>query len=66
MEFELLKTLIENPGKTFSRDELLNLVWGYDQFPSTRTVDTHVLQLRNKFGDDLVDTVRGIGYRCKK
>ena len=66
MEFDLLRTFLENPGKTFSRDELLNLVWGYDQFPSTRTVDTHVLQLRNKFFEDLVETVRGIGYRCKK
>ncbi len=66
MEFDLLKLFLENPSKVFSRDELLNLVWGYGQFPSTRTVDTHVLQLRNKFGEDLVETVRGIGYRCKK
>ena len=66
MEFDLLKLFLENPGKVFSRDELLNLVWGYDQFPSTRTVDTHVLQLRNQFGEDLIETVRRVGYRCKK
>jgi len=65
-EFDLLKMLLENPGKTFARDELLNSVWGYDQFPNTRTIDTHVLQLRQKFFDDLIETVRGIGYRCKK
>lgn len=63
MEFDLLKLLVESPGKVFSRDEILNRVWGYDNYPSTRTVDTHILQLRNKFGDELFQTVRGIGYR---
>jgi DNA-binding response OmpR family regulator len=66
MEYKLLKLFLENPGKVFSREELLNLIWGYDRFPTTRTVDNHVLQLRNKFFDGLVETVRGVGYRCKK
>jgi len=66
MEFDLLKLFCENPGKVFSRDELLNLVWGYERYPSTRTVDTHVLQLRTKLSEDLIETVRGVGYRCKK
>lgn len=66
MEFDLLKLFLENPGKVFSRDELLNKVWGFDQFPSTRTVDTHMLQLRQKTSDDIFETVRGIGYRMKK
>lgn len=66
MEFKLLKLFLENPGKVFSREELLNLIWGYENYPTTRTVDTHVLQLRNKFGENLVETVRGVGYRCKK
>jgi DNA-binding response OmpR family regulator len=65
MEFELLKLFVENPNQVFSREELLNRVWGYDQFPTTRTVDTHILQLRQKLRDNLFETVRGIGYRLK-
>ncbi len=63
MEFEFLKLLIENPKKTFSREHLLDLVWGYDNFPTTRTIDTHVLQLRQKISDDVIETIRGLGYR---
>lgn len=66
MEFDLLKLLVENPGKVFSRDELLNKVWGFESYPTTRTVDMHVLQLRQKIRDDLIETVRGIGYRFKQ
>lgn len=63
MEYELLKLLAENPRQTFSRENLLDKVWGYDNFPTTRTVDTHVLQLRQKTSDDIVETIRGLGYR---
>lgn len=63
MEFELLKCFLQNPNHVFSRDELLNKVWGYDAYPTTRTVDTHILQLRQKFSDDLFETLRGVGYR---
>ncbi len=63
MEFDLLRLFLENPNKVFSRDELLNKVWGFDNYPTTRTVDTHILQLRNKFADELFETVRGVGYR---
>jgi len=63
MEFEFLKLLIENPKKTFAREHLLDLVWGYDNYPTTRTIDTHVLQLRQKISEDVIDTVRGLGYR---
>lgn len=69
MEFEFLKLLIENPKKTFSREHLLDLVWGYDNYPTTRTIDTHVLQLRQKLSDDVIETIRGLGYRlgsCQK
>lgn len=62
-EFELLALLAETPGKVFSRDEILNKVWGYEVFPATRTVDTHVALLRNKLGDSLIETVRAVGYR---
>ncbi len=63
MEFDLLRMLMENPGKVFSREELLNQVWGFENYPTTRTVDTHVLQLRTKLVDAYFETVRGIGYR---
>ena len=65
MEYELLKVLAESPNRVFSREEILNKVWGYENFPSTRTVDTHVLQLRQKFSDELIETVRGIGYKLR-
>lgn len=63
MEYELLKILAENPKQTFSRENLLDKVWGYDHFPTTRTVDTHVLQVRQKIADEIIETVRGLGYR---
>jgi DNA-binding response OmpR family regulator len=63
MEYELLKILAENPKQTFSRENLLDKVWGYDNFPTTRTVDTHVLQIRQKTSDDIIETIRGLGYR---
>ncbi|MGB0452180.1 MAG: response regulator transcription factor [Bacteriovoracaceae bacterium] len=65
MEFDFLKLLALSPNRAFSRDEILNKVWGYENYPTTRTVDTHVLQLRQKLRDDLIETVRGIGYRFK-
>lgn len=69
MEFDFLKLLIENPKKTFSREHLLDMVWGYDNYPTTRTIDTHVLQLRQKLSEDVIETIRGLGYRlgaCQK
>jgi two-component system alkaline phosphatase synthesis response regulator PhoP len=67
-EFKLLRHFIENIGTTFSRDELLNLVWGYDAAIFTRTVDVHVAWLRNKIEPDArhpthIQTVHGYGYR---
>lgn len=64
-EFALLKLLAESPNQVFSREEILNQAWGYDVFPSTRTVDTHVLQIRQKTRGTLIETVRGIGYRLR-
>ncbi|PRP70934.1 DNA-binding response regulator [Chromobacterium amazonense] len=64
-EFGLLAMLVRMPGRVFTRDELLNQVWGYQHFPTTRTVDTHVLQLRQKLEDIPIETVRGVGYRLK-
>ncbi len=64
-EFDLLQTLAENKGLVFSRDKLLNVVWGYDFGGQTRTVDVHVAHLRHKLrGMDLaIETVWGVGYR---
>lgn len=63
MELGLLALLMEHPGRVFSRDDLLNRVWGYERMPTTRTVDTHVMQLRTKLRPELIQSVRGIGYR---
>jgi DNA-binding response OmpR family regulator len=65
-EFELLKYLAQHPGRVFSRDQLLQEVWGYDYFGGTRTVDVHVRRLRAKLGPEhetLIGTVRNVGYR---
>ncbi len=64
-EYDLLVLFLESPEKVFSRDEILNKVWGYEHFPTTRTVDTHVMFLRQKIHNDLIETVRSIGYRLK-
>jgi DNA-binding response OmpR family regulator len=64
-EYLLLKLFMENPDRVFSREEILTRIWGYERHPSTRTVDTHMLQLRQKFGDALFETVRGFGYRLR-
>lgn len=65
MEYELLRLLAKEPGRAFSREEILNKVWGLENYPSTRTVDTHVLQLRQKTDEHLIETLRGVGYRMK-
>ena len=64
-EFELLKFLMENKGIVLTRDRLLGHVWGYDFDGETRTVDVHVRTLRQKLGEcgELIETVRGVGYR---
>ena len=67
-EFELLRYLIERKGETVSRDKLLEDVWGYENYPSTRTVDTHIAKLRAKIGDSGSDpryvlTIHGMGYK---
>ena len=65
-EFELLKYLAQHPGRVFSREQLLQEVWGYDYFGGTRTVDVHVRRLRAKLGPEHehhIGTVRNVGYR---
>ena len=70
-EYELLKMLATNLGKVFTREQLLEKVWGYEYFGDTRTVDVHVRHLRAKMaGDpetaDAVETIRGFGYRMRE
>jgi DNA-binding response OmpR family regulator len=65
-EFELLKHLVQYPGRVFTRAQLLQEVWGYDYYGGTRTVDVHVRRLRAKLGPEheaLIGTVRNVGYR---
>ena len=65
LEYALLAFLITHPGQTYSRDALLQHVWGIDYFGGSRTVDVHVRRVRSKLGPDLaqrLETVRGVGY----
>jgi DNA-binding winged helix-turn-helix (wHTH) protein len=67
-EFKTLRYFLSNPERVLSRDELLNLAWGYANYPSTRTVDNHVAKLRQKLEDDPAEpvhfrTVHGVGYK---
>jgi DNA-binding response OmpR family regulator len=64
-EYDLLVLFAESPEKVFSRDEILNKVWGYEVYPTTRTVDTHVMLLRQKIHNDVIETVRSVGYKFK-
>ena len=62
IEFELLQRFAGRPGFVFTRDQLLNDVWGYDDPAGGRTVDTHVASLRRKLGSEVIRTVHGVGY----
>ena len=62
-EFELLRYLAAHPGRVYSRQDLLDSVWGSDVFVVDRTVDVHVRKIREKIGDDYIETVKGVGYR---
>ena len=64
-EYDLLNVLLENKGQVFSRDTLLKMVWGYDFSGESRTVDVHIRTLRSKLGEcgDMIETVRGVGYK---
>lgn len=64
-EFELLLYMADNAGRALSREQILNAVWNYDYFGDIRTVDTHIKNIRLKFGSkgEYIQTVRGVGYR---
>lgn len=70
-EFRLLQTMASKPGRVFSREQLLNEVWGYDYFGDARLVDVHIRRLRAKVEDDphdpkIIQTVRGMGYKVSE
>lgn len=62
-EFELLFFLAQNPGKVFSRDDLLQNIWGTDVYVLARTVDVHIRKVREKIGEGYITTVKGVGYK---
>ena len=65
LEFRLLRTFLERPGRVQTRETLLSDVWGIDADITTRTVDTHIKRLREKLGaaGDIIETIRGVGYK---
>lgn len=62
-EFELLFLLASAPGKVFSRDEVLEKVWGENVYVGERTVDVHIRKIREKIGEDHINTIKGVGYK---
>ncbi|MFV0307165.1 MAG: response regulator transcription factor [Desertimonas sp.] len=64
-EFALAEVFLRHPGQVLSREQLLSHVWGYDFDPGSNVVDVYVRYLRRKLGDDVVQTVRGMGYRLR-
>ena len=67
-EYQLLALLAANPGRVYTRDGLLDQVWGYDYFGGTRTVDVHIRRLRSKIEDadhSFIETIWNVGYRFK-
>ena len=62
-EFDLLKLIINQPGKVYTREEILNDVWGNDIHVVDRTIDVHINRLRDKLGQKFIETIKGIGYK---
>ncbi|EUJ28478.1 two-component response regulator VanRB [Listeria floridensis FSL S10-1187] len=65
-EFELLQTLLLGKGKIYTREELIDLIWGYDYLGDTRTIDMHIKNIRKKLFPELIATVKGVGYRIER
>lgn len=66
LEFEILLLFLKNRGRVFTRDDLLNFVWGYDFLGDEKGVNFHIMNLRRKLNVDYIETVRGVGYRIAK
>ncbi len=65
-EFEILRLFLENQGKVFTRDNILNSIWNYDYFGDDKIVNTHIKNIRKKLGYDYIETVRGVEYKIDK
>lgn len=65
-EFELLEMLASNPGKVYTRDQILAEVWGDETIVGERTIDVHIRKLREKLGNDYIRTIKGVGYTFKE
>ena len=64
-EFRLLQVFMSRPDRAYTRAQLLDLVWGTDVYVVDRTVDVHVRKIREKIGEDYIETIKGVGYRFK-
>lgn len=62
-EFEMLFLLMSKPGKVFTREDIYRNVWGYDVYVGDRTIDVHIRKIREKLGNDCIQTIKGIGYK---
>lgn len=65
-EFELLSLLASKPGRVFSREEIFNRIWSDDVIVSDRTIDVHIRKIREKLGDNVIKTVKGVGYKFEQ
>ena len=65
-EFKLLSLLCSDPGTVYKREEIMDKIWGTEVIVGDRTIDVHIRKLREKFGDDLITTIKGVGYKCNQ
>lgn len=65
-EFEVLREFLLNQGRVYTRQNLLNILWDYDFYGEERIIDTHIKNIRKKAGADIIETIRGVGYRVVK
>ncbi len=65
-EFEILHLFMENPGRVFTREQLLDIIWNYDYAGDDKIINTHIKNIRKKLGVDCIETIRGVGYRIDK
>ena len=65
-EFDILRLLMENQGRGFTREQLLDIIWNYDYLGDDKIINTHIKNIRKKLGVDCIETIRGVGYRIDK
>ncbi|MBR3081329.1 MAG: response regulator transcription factor, partial [Clostridiales bacterium] len=65
-EYDLLLTLVKNPGRVYTREMLLEMLWDYNSLVDERIIDSHIKNIRHKVGEGVIETVRGRGYRVEK